>query len=64
MDAHYLERVALVERRQQTVQPLCQHRLAGAGRPDQQQVMGTRRGDLEGAFRRQLAFYVGEFERL
>jgi hypothetical protein len=63
VDAHHLECIALVERGQQAVQPFGQHRLAGAGRPDQQQMMSTGCRNLERALRGELTFDVGEFER-
>ena len=54
------ERLVLGQRRQQRGQPLREHRLAGAGRPDQQQRVRAGRGDLERALRVRLAAHVGQ----
>ena len=37
------------QRRQDRGQPRRQHRFAGAGRPDHQEIVAARRGDLERA---------------
>ena len=47
VDRRHLQGVRRLERRQQAGQPLGQHRLAGARRPDHEQVVPTCRGDLE-----------------
>ena len=49
-----------VERRQDAGQAARQHRLARAGRPDEQQVVAAGGGDLERAPRERLAAHVGE----
>ena len=46
VDRRHLQRRLLVERRQQARQPLGQHRLAGARRTGQEQVVPACRGDL------------------
>ena len=51
------------QRRQDRGQPRSQHRLAGAGRPDHQQVMAAGGGDLERALGALLPLDVGEVER-
>ncbi len=51
---------ASLERRQDAGQAAREHRLAGAGRSDEQQVMRAGRGDLERASRVRLAAHVGE----
>jgi hypothetical protein len=56
-------RFGRLQRRQDAGKPRGEHRFAGAGRADHQEVMGASRGDLErplGAF---LAFDVAEIER-
>ena len=60
MQHRAFERLGVVERRQQSRQALRQHALAGAGRPDEQQAVPSRRRDLERALRRGLAAHVGE----
>jgi hypothetical protein len=55
-----LEHLGGLERRQQRRQALGQHRLAGAGRSDHQQVVAARRGDFEGALGRLLTLDVLE----
>ena len=47
LDRRHLQGVPGLERGQQTGQPLGQHRLAGARRTDHEQVVPTRRGDLQ-----------------
>ena len=51
VDARDLERLVGVERRQDRRQPAGEHRLAGARRPDEQQVVPAGGGDLERAAR-------------
>ena len=55
-----LEDLGRVERREQAGQARREHRLAGAGRADQQEVVAAGRGDLEGALGGLLALDVGE----
>ena len=62
MDHAELERLGRVERRQDAGQPRRQHRLAGAGRADHQQVVAAGRGDLERALGALLALDVLEVE--
>ena len=50
--------------RQNPGNPSCHHRLAGAGRTDEQQVVAAGGGHLERAPREQLAADVGEIERV
>ena len=59
-----LQRFVFRHRRQHAGQALRQHRLAGARRPDQQQVMAAGRRDLERAPRLRLAAHVGEIRRI
>ena len=56
------ERLGLVERRQDPRQALREHRLAGAGRPEEEQVVAARGRDLERALGVLLAGDVGEVE--
>ena len=51
------------QRRQDAGEPLGQHRLAGAGRADHQDVVAAGRGDFEGALGRGLAAHVAEIGR-
>ena len=51
------------ERRQDRGQPRRQHRFAGAGRADHQQIVAAGRGDFERALGAFLALDVGEIER-
>jgi hypothetical protein len=39
LDHRHLERLGRLERRQEAGKPLCEHRLAGAGRADEQEVV-------------------------
>ena len=64
VDARRFERGVELERRQDSRQPPREQRLAAAGRPDQQQVVRARGGDLERALRALLAVHVGEVERV
>ena len=59
-DHAHLEHLGRLERRQDRGQPLRQHRLAGAGRPDHQEVVAAGGGDFERALRRLLALDVLE----
>jgi hypothetical protein len=54
------QRFGIVHRRQQTGQPLREHRFAGAGRADHQQTMAAGRGDLQRALGVGLAAHVGQ----
>ena len=56
----HVQRLVAFERRQQSRQPLRQHALAGARRPDEQQAVCARRGDQQCALGRGLAAHVGE----
>ena len=60
VDLGDLERLLEARRRQDARQPPRQHRLAGAGRADHQQVVAARRGDLEGALGVLLTADVGQ----
>ena len=51
------------ERRQDRRQPRRKHRLAGAGRPDHQEVMSAGGGDFERALAALLSLDVGKIER-
>ncbi len=53
----------VVHRRQQSGQALRQHRLAGAGRADQQQAVPSGRGDLQCTLRAGLSFHVAQVGR-
>ena len=54
-----LDRLRLVEFRQQPGQALRQHRLAGSGWSGHQQVVAARRGDLQRTARLRLAPHIG-----
>jgi len=58
------ERLGFLERRQDAGETTRQHRLAGAGRSDQQKVVRTRRGDFECTPCLLLAAHVGEVRRM
>ena len=60
VDARHLERGLVVEERQDPGQPAREHRLPRAGRPGEQEVVPSRRGDLERPARPLLAAHVGE----
>ncbi len=64
MDARHLERGRIVERREQAGQAAREHRLADTGRPDHQQVVPARGGELERTPRERLAAHVGEIGRV
>ena len=55
-----LERLVALQRRQQAGQPPGQHRLAGAGRADEEEVVAAGGGDLQRAAGNALAAHVGE----
>src|SRR5580704_14092950 len=59
---HNSERLRGFEWRQYAGEPGRQHRLAGAGRADHQEVVATGRGDFEGALGAFLALDVPEVE--
>ena len=59
-DLRHLERLVQLERRQDAGQAAREHRLAGARRAAQEEVMAAGRGDLEGAPRLLLAVDLGE----
>ena len=59
VDHRDLERLGRLERRQDAGQARRQHRLAGAGRADHQQVVAAGRGDLERPLGALLALDVG-----
>jgi len=52
------------ERREDAAEPSGEHGLAGSRRPDHDQVVTSRRGDLKGALRPGVAAHVGEIQRL
>ena len=58
-----VERLGRRERREQPDQTFGQHRLARPGRPDHEEVVPPRRGDLDGAAAEGLAPHVGEVGR-
>ena len=60
VDSRHLERVGGVERRQDPRQPAREHGLPGAGRAAEEDVVPTRRGQLERSPRTFLSAYVGE----
>ena len=60
MDRRALQRFVERQRRQDRSQPPRQHRLAGAGRARQQQVVAAGRRDFERAAREQLPAHVGK----
>ena len=60
MDGRGFDRFLERQRRQDARQPPRQHRLAGAGRPDHQQVVAAGGGDFERAARKRLAVKIGE----
>ena len=62
-DHRDFEQLGRRERRQDRRQPRRQHRLAGAGRPDHQQIVAAGGGDFERALGALLALDVGEVER-
>src|SRR3989442_14747804 len=62
VDPSHLERLFLVERRQDAREAARQHRLAGARRPAEQQVVPTGGGELERAARAVLSADVREVE--
>ena len=55
VDPRHLERLVAVERRQDARQPAREHRLAGSGRPGEQQIVPAGRRDLQRAARSLLA---------
>ena len=55
-----LERLVLLEGREQAGEASGQHRLAGAGRAGEEQIVGAGGGDLEGAAGLVLASDVGQ----
>src|SRR4051794_35242610 len=64
MNLGRLQRLFQREWRKNGCQPFCQHRLAGARRADQQYVMTTCRGDLQGALDVFLSFDFREIHFL
>ena len=62
-DHRDFEQFGRQQRRQDRGQPRRQHRFAGAGRADHQQVMAAGGGDFERALGALLALDVGEIER-
>ena len=60
VDAHHLERLARLERRQDRGQAPAEHRLPGSGWPGKQQVVAAGGRELERASRALLAAHVGE----
>ena len=63
VDHRRLERLVEGERRQDAGQAAREHRLARAGRADEEQVVAARGGDLERAPRHLLPAHVGEVAR-
>ena len=59
-DHRHVEQLARIERRQDRGQALRQHRLAGAGRPDHQQIVAAGRRHLQRPPRHLLAAHVAE----
>jgi hypothetical protein len=62
MQLRGLERLVVREARQDRGQAPREHRLAGPRRPDQQEVVTPRRGDLERATRLLLSTHLGEVD--
>ena len=62
VDARRLQALGRRQRRQDRRQPLGQHRLAGPGRADHQDVVAPAGGDHEGALGELLAAHVGEVD--
>ena len=60
LDHGNLERLARIERGQQSGKPRGEHRLAGARRSYHEQIVATCSGDLEGTLGRFLAFHVAQ----
>ena len=60
VDAHHLERLPRLERRQDRRQAPAEHRLPGSGRPRKKQVVAARGRELERTPRTLLAAHVGE----
>ena len=60
MDGGHLERFVERQRRQDSRHPSRHHRLAGAGRTDQQQVVAAGRRDFERSARQQLTADIGK----
>ena len=63
MDARHLERLLLLERRQDPRQPAREHRLAGSRRATEQEVVPSCRRELERTATTLLAAHVREIER-
>src|SRR5439155_3657554 len=61
-DARHLERFLARERRQDAGEPPREHRLAGAWRAGEEEVVSARRGELESAAGEELAAHVPEVE--
>ena len=64
VDAHHLERLARLERRQDRGQPSAEHRLPRSRRAGEQQVVAAGRRELERTSRALLAAHVGEIGRI
>jgi hypothetical protein len=64
MDARHLERLVGIEGRRDGRQPAGEHRLSGAGRSREQQVMPTGGGDLQRASRAREPTHIGEIDGL
>ena len=62
LDHAQFQRLGRFERRQDAGQPRRQHRLAGAGRADHQQIVAAGGGDFERAFGALLALDVRQVE--
>ena len=64
VDLRYLERLVRRHRRKNRGQPSCEHRLAAAGRPDEEQVVAAGRGNFECSFGSELAATERKKKRL
>ena len=62
MDHAEFERLGRLQRRQDPGKPRRQHRFAGAGRADHQEIVAAGRGDFERALGALLALDVAEIE--
>ena len=62
MDLGGFDRLIQSHRRNDRGNPLSQHALAGAGRADQQEIMSTGHGNLDGALDLMLAFDLGKID--
>jgi hypothetical protein len=63
MDPRHLKRLVFGERRQDSRQPPCEHRLSCSGRAAEQKVVSARSCELQRATGSFLAAHVGKIER-